>query len=69
CIRDRYNLDLSVRRAESVRSYMIKHFGVKASRLTSKGYGMSKPIADNKTAAGRKKNRRVEAVVDYTITK
>lgn len=64
-----YNLDLSLRRAENVRNYMIKHFGVKPSGITSKGYGMSKPIADNKTAAGRKKNRRVEAVVDYTISK
>lgn len=56
-----YNMKLSLQRAENVRKYLIEHFGVKASHLTSKGYGMSKPIASNKTAEGRKKNRRVEA--------
>jgi OmpA-OmpF porin, OOP family len=64
-----YNQNLSERRANSVRTYLIKKFGVEESRLTSKGYGLSKPIATNKTKEGRRKNRRVEAVVDYTITK
>lgn len=64
-----YNQNLSMRRADSVRNYMIKKFGVAESRLTAKGYGLSKPIADNKTAAGRQKNRRVEAAVEYIIKK
>jgi OOP family OmpA-OmpF porin len=64
-----YNMKLSLKRAENVRDYMIKQFEVKASRLTSKGYGMSKPIAGNNTAEGRKKNRRVEAAVVYMIKK
>ncbi|MCX5826555.1 MAG: OmpA family protein [Deltaproteobacteria bacterium] len=64
-----YNMNLSARRAEAVRAYIIEHFGVKKTHLTSKGYGMSKPIASNKTAAGRQKNRRVEAAVEYTIKK
>ncbi|MDD5169025.1 MAG: OmpA family protein [Syntrophales bacterium] len=64
-----YNLRLSKKRAESVRDYMIKKFGVQGSRLTAKGYGMSKPIASNKTAAGKKKNRRVEAVVVFNKIK
>ena len=64
-----YNQNLSMKRAESVKNYLIKKFGIGESRLTAKGYGLSKPIADNKTAAGRQKNRRVEAAVDYTIKK
>jgi outer membrane protein OmpA-like peptidoglycan-associated protein len=54
-----YNKDLSQRRAESVRNYMISK-GIDASRLTAVGYGLEVPIADNKTAAGRAKNRRTE---------
>jgi OOP family OmpA-OmpF porin len=58
---DAYNLRLSQRRAEAVRAYLIKQ-GVAADRLTAKGYGESSPVADNKTAAGRYKNRRVELI-------
>ncbi len=65
----KYNQKLSMKRAESVKNYLIKKFGINDSRLKAKGYGESKPIADNKTAAGRHKNRRVEAVVDYIIKK
>lgn len=57
-----YNLDLSKRRAASVLRYLSEH-GVEAARLESEGYGMDKPIADNKTEQGRAKNRRVEFVV------
>lgn len=56
---DEYNLGLSDRRAKAVRDYLIKK-GVPATRLTSKGYGESQPIADNNTAEGKAKNRRVE---------
>jgi OOP family OmpA-OmpF porin len=62
-----YNQQLSAKRAESVKNYLIKTFGIEESRLTSKGYGISKPIADNKTKQGRQQNRRVEAVVDSSI--
>lgn len=55
------NMKLSQRRAESVRSYIIKNSGVDASRITAKGFGPTKPVADNKTAAGKAKNRRIEA--------
>lgn len=58
-----YNLKLSQRRANSVREYLIKHFGMSASRLTAIGYGLTKPIADNATDAGRAENRRIEAVL------
>jgi OOP family OmpA-OmpF porin len=54
-----YNLDLSARRANAARQYLITK-GVEAKRLTAVGYGQEKPIADNGTAGGRAKNRRIE---------
>ena len=54
-----YNLKLSQKRAESVVDYLVKK-GVASSRLEPMGYGKSRPIDTNKTAAGRAKNRRVE---------
>jgi OOP family OmpA-OmpF porin len=59
---EKYNQGLSERRAASVQDYLTKR-GVNASRITMKGFGESKPIADNKTAEGRAKNRRVEIKV------
>ncbi len=56
---DAYNMKLSQARAESVLDYLGAK-GVAASRLTAKGFGETAPIADNKTDAGRAKNRRVE---------
>jgi OOP family OmpA-OmpF porin len=53
-----YNLKLSQARAEAVRDYLVAH-GVPATELTAKGYGKTEPIADNKTADGRARNRRV----------
>ncbi len=64
-----FNMNLSARRAEAVRAYIIEHFGVSNTHLTSKGYGMSKPIASNKTVVGRQKNRRVEVAVECTVKK
>ncbi len=59
---DAYNQDLSDRRAKRVGN-MLTRAGISASRFTTKGFGESKPIASNDTAAGRLKNRRVELVV------
>jgi outer membrane protein OmpA-like peptidoglycan-associated protein len=56
---EKYNLDLSQRRANSVIDYFVSK-GIEAARLTAKGYGEANPIADNKTAEGRAENRRVE---------
>ena len=58
-----YNDRLSKKRANSVRQYLIKNFGIKSSRLKATGYGLTKPIASNDTEEGRQKNRRVEAVL------
>jgi len=59
---EKYNLDLSHRRANSVRQYLIDKFNVSPSRITAKGYGERQPIADNNTDEGRQRNRRVVAV-------
>jgi OOP family OmpA-OmpF porin len=64
-----YNDRLSDARAKSVRQYLIDKFGIDASRITSAGYGMNKPIASNDTKEGRQKNRRVEAVLEAMRTK
>lgn len=58
------NLDLSQKRAEAVKTYLTKN-GVEASRLNAKGFGQTMPVADNATAAGRAKNRRVEFKVIF----
>ena len=57
-----YNMDLSRRRAESVRNLMLQR-GVASSRMQVVAYGESMPIAGNQTAAGRQLNRRVEIKV------
>ncbi len=56
---DNYNLKLSERRAQAVVNYLIDN-GITLSRLVAKGYGETKPLADNKTEENRAKNRRVE---------
>ena len=56
---DAYNQGLSQRRAESVRNYLVTR-GVSPGRLQAKGFGESRPIADNSTDDGRALNRRVE---------
>ena len=59
---DRYNQKLSIRRAESVKAYLISK-GIAANRIYTEGKGEKQPIADNKTKEGRQKNRRVEIEV------
>jgi OmpA-OmpF porin, OOP family len=56
------NLKLSQARAEAVKTALAKEYGVGETQLTAKGYGDTKPSADNKTAEGRANNRRVELV-------
>ncbi len=63
-----YNLKLSQKRADAVRAYVIDKFGIAADRLTAKGYGLTKPVADNATAEGRAKNRRIDATIDCVVT-
>ncbi|WP_439649317.1 OmpA family protein [Lentiprolixibacter aurantiacus] len=56
---DEYNMKLSQQRAESVTNYLISQ-GISADRFTTRWYGESQPKADNATAEGKAKNRRVE---------
>jgi len=58
-----YNIGLSQRRANAIRTALINDFGADANRLTAKGYGPNNPVADNNTADGRSKNRRVVATL------
>jgi large repetitive protein len=58
--KDAYNLDLSDRRAKSVMRYLLDRGGVDGSRLKAQGFGETKPIDTNSTAAGKANNRRVE---------
>jgi outer membrane protein OmpA-like peptidoglycan-associated protein len=62
--RDAYNLDLSQRRARTVKEYMVKKHYVERAKITSVGYGKTRPIASNANAQGRRSNRRVEFVVE-----
>lgn len=57
-----YNKDLSVRRANAVKNYLLEK-GVDPSIMTTVGWGETKPIADNSTRAGRAQNRRVEITI------
>jgi outer membrane protein OmpA-like peptidoglycan-associated protein len=57
--KDEYNLELSQRRADAVKAYMVKK-GVPEARLRARGYGMTQPVASNDTPEGQAENRRVE---------
>ena len=58
-----YNLGLSQRRADSVKSYLMGH-GIGSMRLTAAGKGEGQPLAGNDSATGRQQNRRVEVIID-----
>ena len=59
---DAYNQRLSVRRAEAVKAYLVTK-GIERNRVYTEGKGEKQPVADNRTAEGRAKNRRVEIEV------
>lgn len=59
---DEYNMGLSERRANSVRFALVER-GVASNRILAKGYGKTKPVADNSTEVGRQQNRRVEITI------
>lgn len=61
---DSANLLLSQDRADAVRQYLISNLGVSAEKVSSVGYGESKPVANNETENGRARNRRIDVVMD-----
>jgi len=63
---DAYNMELSQRRADSVRTYLIAQ-GIQSSGITARGFGESVPVASNETAEGRALNRRVEVVLSGDV--
>jgi len=63
---DEYNQGLSERRANAVKQKLVNDYGIAPDRLDIKGYGESRPVADNSTPAGRQKNRRAIAVIMQT---
>jgi len=65
---DKYNLELSSRRARSVKMFLISQFGIDDSIITTQAFGERRPIASNSTAEGRQKNRRVEVFITVKNT-
>jgi OOP family OmpA-OmpF porin len=59
---DDFNRELSERRADSVRRYLVERYGVDGGRLEAVGHGEARPVADNDTPVGKQQNRRVELV-------
>jgi OOP family OmpA-OmpF porin len=64
-----YNQSLSERRAKTIAEMLVKDFGLSESRVSRKGHGETRPIADNLTAAGRQKNRRAVGKIEASIQK
>jgi outer membrane protein OmpA-like peptidoglycan-associated protein len=60
---DEYNKGLSERRAEAVKDYLVKEGATSASKISTVGYGESRPVASNDTEEGRAQNRRVEVLI------
>ena len=60
-----YNQDLSRRRVEAVKAKLAQDYGIPAGRISTQAYGESRPIADNSTAEGRQRNRRVVGQLSY----
>jgi len=60
--KDTFNMDLSQRRADSVMKHLVT-FGIDTGRVEAQGFGETRPVASNKRARGRSKNRRVEFII------
>jgi len=64
---DAYNQALSERRANAVRDELVNENGIAAERVSTVGYGESRPVSSNDTDAGRAQNRRIEAVISVEV--
>jgi len=65
---DNLNLKLSQQRADAVKAYLMANMPLDASRIEAMGFGETKPIANNETAEGRTKNRRIDIVIHPELT-
>ena len=65
---DKLNMNLSSKRADAVRAFLIETYNIKASRLKTLAFGSKNPVGDNLTIAGRKQNRRVTAIITTRIS-
>ena len=63
---DAYNIDLTSRRAAAIKQKLAADYGIDADRISSVGYGESRPIASNQTGEGRARNRRVVGEMSFT---
>ncbi len=62
-----FNKQLSQKRADAIRTYLVANLGIKPSRIVAVGYGSENPIAANDTSEGRAKNRRVDVVIESVM--
>ncbi len=60
---DSANLILSQDRADAVRQYIVSHYGINPEKVSSIGYGEARPVANNETAEGRARNRRIDLII------
>ncbi|MGX5914381.1 OmpA family protein [Aliidiomarina sp. Khilg15.8] len=61
-----YNQDLSERRAQAVKETLVNRFGIEANRISTRGYGMSRPVVDEISLEANPRNRRIEATLSAT---
>jgi outer membrane protein OmpA-like peptidoglycan-associated protein len=64
---DQFNQNLSQERADSIKQYMINAMLIPNYRIIATGYGETRPIANNETALGRQKNRRIDVVISSIV--
>ena len=64
---DKTNLKLSQARALAIREYLLSNMTISKDNIEAVGYGENKPIANNETASGRRKNRRIDIVISPII--
>ena len=60
---DATNLELSEKRAQAIKTYLSEQTGMDALRLSARGYGEARPVANNETAEGRARNRRIDIII------
>ena len=65
---DQLNMQLSTDRAAAVKQYLLANMGIEPYRIQAVGYGEDRPIANNETAEGRAKNRRIDIVISPKTT-